>query len=502
MRTLKEKTQLEILDALLHTTTLTADELAKKTSCSNKTIRTYLNDSIDFLEQFHIQLLAQPGKGYHLQYNHQSYIALSHYIKENMSRQTMINSSERVYYILYKLLRFSYPQRMSSLESTLYASRSSLYNDLKKVNIFLANYQLSLIIDRKTGISICEGEKRRRDALCTLMEKLHSEHISMFYEECNSFVKECFSNTATNRKIIALLTKFEIKNHIKIAKKDIESLRLKFYITIERIQQHATVTFNSDDKTRISEFSFIRKMDISISLLSSYFHITFSDEEVCYISSLFLTLKNTNTEIVNLPEVQEQTNTIIQRFSALIYETYCINDEKQFEYGLSYHLSNILEKSSFYYNHHNPLTKQIKEEFPIPYQLASQLLPIVAEVTDILLPEDEISYVALHIASAIEKSIPTLKAIFLYEHRFSELKFSLSLIEAHIKEVEILKKVRYQELASLQHISYQIIFSTFEIPPQEGVHIYVIPVIPDKQFITILRDSLRSLFIQHETILD
>ena len=112
--------------------------------------------------------------------------------------------------------------------------------------------------------------------------------------------------------------------------------------------------------------------------------------------------------------------------------------------------------------------------------MAQQIIPIVQNIAKISFPEDEVAYIAMHIASAIEQSLPPLKVLFLYEHRFSELKYSSSLIEAHIKEIEIIDKMKYQEYQNNTQLpEHNILFTTF--PFNESLYpTFQIPMIPDK----------------------
>ena len=86
----------------------------------------------------------------------------------------------------------------------------------------------------------------------------------------------------------------------------------------------------------------------------------------------------------------------------------------------------------------------MKAKFPIPYQMASSMKEIVQDICGLQLPEDEISYITLHIAAALQYTLQPLEAVFLYEHRYSELIFSLRLLQTHIQEVKIQRVIRWQ----------------------------------------------------------
>lgn len=206
-------------------------------------------------------------------------------------------------------------------------------------------------------------------------------------------------------------------------------------------------------------------------------------------------MKNTNTGLLQTPEIQAACKEILRRFTPPIYARYPKIDSDTFEKRLFQHLSNVLEKSVYYYEYDNPLKDAMKAKFPIPYQMASSMKEIVQDICGLQLPEDEISYITLHIAAALQYTLQPLEAVFLYEHRYSELIFSLRLLQTHIQEVKIQRVIRWQEVSEPDSwMHYPVIFSTFPLPVPPSVHWYQIPMLPDQTFLQRLRDDIQSLF--------
>ncbi|MGX8832965.1 BglG family transcription antiterminator [Amedibacillus sp. YH-ame6] len=486
----------KILDIILYSDYISAKEIAERSNISEKTVRNYLLYAQEVLTDFHVELISKPGSGYTLLGNQDQLLLLQHHLHKKIAENVKSLPAERVYYLLFKVLHNSYPIRMHQLESELYVSRSSLYQDIKKANIFLKDFDLELTVHHKKGIQLSEGEKRRRKALYQLLHFIHTNKITIIQNDFRQYIENAYSSNSTNKKILSILTKFEEKNNIVFAIDDKSYLRLMFYISIDRIKQGGHVSFSQHDKDKLQSFSFIRKLSDSKHTLESLFHIKIYDEEIYYLTSLFMTLKFTNTEIVNSSLVNKQAKQVIEKFASIIYSVYAINDKENFESGLFYHLSKILEKTAFYYDHYNPFCEQIKKDFHEPYALAANINPITKELCNVILPDDEIAYIAIHIASAIEKTLQPLRVLFLYEHRFSELKYACSLIEAHIAEVVIIEKIRYQDFIMQDTYEYNLIFTTFQLPPIKDTPIFLIPMIPSKNFISKLRNEVRNLFVK------
>lgn len=488
-----------IIQLLIETRTISTRKISERLGYSDKTIRNYMQVIRPILTEFQLELLATPSIGYSLLGSNKDLLQLQKYLETTYDQHHEIPSYERVHYILYKLLRFNHPLRITQLEKILYISKTSIYADLKLANAWLTKYQLTIAHDRKQGIYLSEGEKRKRLALCELIFEIREKPLPYsFNDELNNYVTHFFLSHALRTQVIAFLHKFESKKQIKIATKDFPIITLQILIMLERISMNLTVTFNEHLKSKIKDFSFIRNKTTKSTFYDN-FGLVLSENELYYFATLFLTLKNTNVEFENPYTSLSMTQEIIQCFTTLLYQRFDIENRDVFEENLFHHLSNILEKSQFHFDFTNPLNNKIKHEFSDIYTLAENILPIIKDVTGKDLPEDEISYITLHIASAIERSIKPLKAYFIYEHRYSEIKFAQSLIELHIKEVEIMKGIKYQDFLSLELPSeIQILFTSFPLPNPLNKTTYHVPLIPDKHFIRKLGvDINKELMFHH-----
>jgi len=495
---MKEQKLYEILSVLLSGSPVTADFIARKTNMSNKTVRNHLPQVKDILQKFNLTLVSKPGCGYYMEGDCMDRLRLQHYLENRKRKVRSYQPSERVYCILYQLLRFDHAVRLSQLERLLYVSQSSLYLDLKKCEDFLGRYNLSVINDRKKGLYLAGDENGRRKALYHLIKEIRNLEYPLYNEQINAFIQECYGNHFINKTTIQLLHKFETQKNVKLAVKDFEYLRLMYFISIDRIKHGKNIKFNNDYNQLIYSLSMIEKMNTSQSVLHDQFHVEFSEDEILYLSSLFLTLNNTSLDFIKNIKLEQQTKQIIQQFGPIVYQCLPIKKKSEFEEGLFHHILTILKKRDFELDYSNLLLKQIKEEFALPYHLAKKLLPIIEKDIGIAVPEEEAVYVAMHIASAIEQSLEPLRVLFLYEHRYSELKYSVSLIEAHIKEVIIVDKMRYQDYDEKNNNqSYSAIFTTFPYH-NDTIPVYQIPMIPNKSFINYLREDLRKKFVRQD----
>lgn len=482
----------QLLEQLIATPYCTASSLAKQLALSEKTVRTYLKHTEPLLSDFALSLMRKPGCGIILSGSRENMMKLQSYLQEEKARCPLIASMERVSYILYSLLRYSHTLRMYQLEEVLHISRSSLYADLRKANEWLRTYHLS-IIHTSNGIQISQGEKRKRKALAQLVNELHEARSSTFHKPLHDFVEICFSGNAKKESILYYISKFESYSLLRLNHADREYVSVLYYIALDRMSRGHHVS-STGENTLMHTSLFERVLQLQKELEHSL-QQQLPIEELSYAVSILLSLKNTNTGLLHTPKIQEACREILRRFTPVIYESYPSIDSDKFEKRLFQHLSNVLEKSVYYYEYDNPLKEAIKARFPHPYHMASSMKELVRDICGIQLPEDEISYITLHIAAALQYTLQPLEAIFLYEHRYSELIFSISLLQTHIQEIKITRVVRMQELGETDMWKhYPIIFSTFPLLVPPSVHWYQIPMLPDRIFLQHLRDDIRSIF--------
>lgn len=495
---MKNKLQFELIQLLVSYNLLTADQMATHLNISNKTVRSYLHKSISILESFNIELIRTPGVGYSLKGEKECILNLQNYLLDNIHKSNNLMKDDRIIFICYHLLKYDSPIYIRFLENKLFISRSSIYSDIEKVSILLKKYNLTVTPSRKHGIILNGSEIDKRNALYELINNCHNQSFYSFDNEINEYISSYYQSDSQTKKINQLIQKVEKSNHIKIAHSDIDYIVVMIQICINRIKNSQFINLNEEQKNYYRKICNQKYLENINNYFNQYFSVQLNEDEILYLTTLFFSLKNTLTETINTPLFFNQATAIVKEFSPFVYHLFPILDKSTFENGLIQHLTNYLEKSIISYDYQNPYTLQIKKEFGVPYTIAQNIIKIASKYTSCTFPDDEIAFIAIHIASAIEKSLQPLRVLFLYEHRFSELKFSSSLIEAHIKEINIIDKMKYQDYLLCEKLPvYDIIFTTFPLDNSLNVPIYRIPVIPNKQFIHELRELVRNYFIKN-----
>ena len=73
--------------------------------------------------------------------------------------------------------------------------------------------------------------------------------------------------------------------------------------------------------------------------------------------------------------------------------------------NLGYHLEFTLNRLLFNIKLKNLLLEDMKENYVLPYNLAKISADVIENVYNLVMPEDEIGYIAIHFGSYLEKNI-------------------------------------------------------------------------------------------------
>lgn len=117
---------------------------------------------------------------------------------------------------------------------------------------------------------------------------------------------------------------------------------------------------------------------------------------------------------------------------------------------LADHISFAIERIEQQLNISNPFTNDIKLLFPDEYQIATKARDLIFDKTNVMIPEDEISYITLHVHSALSEDLVSSSmqmAIIVQE--------SIELIEKKLNTKIDQYSISYARL--LNHIKYMLL---------------------------------------------
>lgn len=371
---------------------MTAEELAKKLDISSKTVRTLIKNLNDLLIKSGSEIISKPGYGYRLKITDEE--MFSKLDLTNKRKVLPETSEERIQYIIEYLINVNKYVKVEELSKMLFTSAKTLAKDLKEIEKILKNY--NIILDRKPyyGIKLKGEEFDFRLCIADYVEKKTNEKI---YEMDESGLKK-----------IATVIMDTLKNEkFSISDMAFQNLIIHIQIALKRIEENCYIPVR-EEKLReyISEKEFWIAKKCTYNL-EKVFKIKFPDSEISYIAihlagkRLF---KGSKIEEKNFVIDQEISN-IVTKMLKKIYEAFNFDFTKDLELriALIQHLMPLRIRVKFDMKMKNPMLDKIKERFSLAYTMAKYASTTFYEYYNKNLSEDEIGYIAINLALALER---------------------------------------------------------------------------------------------------
>ncbi|WP_210128880.1 BglG family transcription antiterminator [Staphylococcus sp. GDX8P102P-2] len=370
---------------------------------------------------------------------------------------------ERLLYITLKLLEANTPTSSQVLATTVSVSRRTIVEDLKSVQNWLVQHDLRLEYKKNKGFVIQGPENAYRKAYAEMVR----EYFKMYTHEMGH---DLFSNHELERIRSSVTTVLRNKNY-QLVQSAIDGLIYHILIAMHRINEDFIFKIPDDAYLKLKE---TEQFQIALQIqerLEGNFQIHFPKSEAAFITLHLLGAKTSeknqlNEEIDTLELLTEQ---LIERMSGALGLD-LVTDIK-LRNGLIVHLRPAIHRLKFDMTHENPLKDEIISQYPQLIDEIKKHVWIIEENYQIVFNNDELTYMILHFASAIER-ISTIKT--------NKIKVVL-LCGSGIGTSQLLKsKIRhiYPELEIMDAYSIYEVDET--ILKHEGVD-YIISTVPFKE---------------------
>lgn len=477
---------------LIEEDVFTYNDIAKKASISNKTIRNSIKDIIDLMSKYNISIEKSPGIGIKLHGDKKDRLKCFKECETQIVNSNEIPSKIRQIVIIYLLLNGKRSLTIGRLENILYITRPSIYNDLKIVDNFLNDYGIKINKTRKNGISIIGGEKRIRHALLDLSFKIleYSDNSYTFSSELNSFYRSIKSRNSNEYKLIKeFILKLVKYTNSTITNSDLNRATIFMIIAFERIKDNRYVSLNLETINKVKNKKLPEFINDNIFKLTNTFHLEVTNEEIVYISAQLSSYITSSYE--NLFEESSNPELLVKVIEE--YYNYLLNyiqkfDLKFFKDCLFPFLEKTMQKYNFEYDCYNPYTDLIKNTYIDLYQLAEKINMFTDKYLYTKLPEGAIASIALVLVNLREMYISkTVCALVSQEHVFKN-QLIISILKNNIPNIEIdcFENVDYL------NTDYDLVFSTFEIH-NDRIDIIQIPPVINDEFLILLNKQLHEL---------
>ena len=382
----------------------TAEAIAEELGVSSKTIRNQLKNLNELLSEFEVHVESKHGAGYRLAvHNPSRRKELEELMQKRELQESAIpnSSEERVQYLLEYLLNGEGYVKLDDLSELLYISKKTLTNNLKEVECLLGEYNLCLKRKPNYGVRVEGKEFDRR--LCIagyvakkirLLEKLDgdqdvTEEIQWIYQ-C---VRGCLS-----------------KYNFDISNVAFQNLILHIQIAILRMRGGHYVPMAEGDGEKVRNKKTYRMAEEILGRIKDKFQVEFPPSEIVYIAihlegkKMVVNVGGGEEAEGNLVISQEISDLVDQMLGA-IYDAFKFDfrDDLELRMSLSQHMVPLVVRLQHDMKLTNPLLKDIKERYSFAYTMATTACVVLNHKFHKAMKEDEIGYIALLFALALER---------------------------------------------------------------------------------------------------
>lgn len=358
----------------------------------SKDILSYLGVSSRTLRNYIQQINAHYNDSLMIQSSNEGYKLNKHKSSEDKISNDVTTSDYRIYFILQKLVLAEESVNVFDLSEELFVSIPSIEKDLAGCRKFIRKFKLS--IERQKDELVLKGEEQYKRKMMRVIYA--REHNITFYNIIDLEKIFGYELHPFKRQLLEIIH----KHHYEINEYTLGTIIYHIIISIERMQDNQYVHYHTYPlKDEFMPMDIILEIKL---LIESYFAIRMDENELHYLQAL-ISSKTTNTISKTAIQRKEKYNALIRKVIDKVNENYLINlDDEEFKEKFSLHLQSLIIRASNHFSYDNPLTDSIKHSSPLIYDLSVYIANLISQELNIKIPEDEITYIALHVGSCLE----------------------------------------------------------------------------------------------------
>ncbi|WP_170313537.1 BglG family transcription antiterminator [Lacrimispora amygdalina] len=376
---------------------ITAAELAKQMGLSEKTVRTRVKELEKELLPCGARIISKQGHGYRISITDP--LLYQELIKSLSADGNALptSSQERILYLLSCLLNSEDYVKLDDLSSFLFVSRNVLTGDLKKAEDMLLKYGVRLVRKPHYGIRAEGTEFDKR--LCISNYLMKPDLILQGHRRRSTDEMRSIGDT--------LLTCIR-EHNIKLSEVLFQNLIIHIYIAAKRIKAGLYMTAKEADFFQISlgEKEMVIAQDLAKGLEASQ-GIVFSEPEIKYLAIHLAGKRSIGEEDGERikPEIPRRLMDLITEMLQSVYDSFKIDFRQNQELilSLSQHMVPLDIRIRYDMGTDNPLLEETKKNYFLAYAIARQACIIINQHYHKSLSEDEVGFIALLFALALEQ---------------------------------------------------------------------------------------------------
>lgn len=370
---------------------LSAKELSAKHEVSLRTIKKDLAEIRTSLADNGAHLLSVSSKGHQLVIDDVD--EFENFFEEtrmNRARDSYFEQSSRINHIMRKLVMVK-SVNPALLADELFISSSTLSNDLKIMRKTFAKYEIEVISSRSKGLYI-EGKEE------DIRRCIIKENLLRFAAEDSYLVTSHTSDNDIISKIKVFLLEAFTNNRIVVSDYVFQNLVLHVYTSLWRMKNRHYLGKGSELDKSYHHIQLVAQ-EIMRNLCRTY-GLDYSQ----YESDLLAINIQGKRELFDNEYISKDIDSFIYHTLTVIKKQYEVDfiDDIDLRISLALHTNPLLSRMNSNLLLKNTMTYEIKQKHILVFDIASTFAHELYKKYDVKINEDEISFIAMHFANAMQ----------------------------------------------------------------------------------------------------
>ena len=485
-----------IMFLLKQTDYVSTSDLSKVLKVSRRTILRELDDVVQWVNSHDMTLNRLTGKGLILEGSHEIKEHLMNTIND-LSVTVLFSPEERQRKILIELLNASEPKKLFYFSNILNVSEATISYDLDKIEIWLKSWSLSLL--RKPGFGIVvEGlEKDFRKAIMHLFNTYFDKGELLYLIQDQAFNYKNLDKKSPIRQALldsvgyAYLSRIELvieksgilKNY-PLADNAYSAFIIHLSLAIKRLHNKESIHFETAMSEEIKDTNEYAQGLLIKDEVEKLFDINIPEDEVVFMA---LHLQGSRLKIDTLGSLDLKVHNyeviyLIEKLIEAMEENtgYILLKNQQLLTGLINHFGPALSRIKQGMEIKNPLLDDMKNRYKLYFDSVVQSVKVIEKSLEIVIPEDEIGYLTMHFAAAVEsiKKIAITskwRIAIVCSTGIGSSKLLEARLKNHYKNMNIVQILSSSEVHKYNKNTLDLIISTI---PLRDKHLPVVVVSP------------------------
>lgn len=401
-----------------------------------------------------------------------------------------LSVKERRLLLLLQLMQAREPVKTSALALDLNISVTTLMSYLDQLTDWLKDFDVAIVRKRGVGVTLSGYERSKRRALGNFFLLYFNEELIRSIFSLDHF------DAASDRRILHYFKSRYlhdidqvIRDHMssmpaELADSDYVGFMIQVCITVQRFQDGFSLTAE-EDKGGAASHLFI---DTLCDVLATRLGVTLPAAERNYLDDILKgsRLQHADSVYYDQAITGREIKELIQHVSKAM-QVDLTGDFSLFQ-GLMAHLEPSLFRIRKNIPSANPLTRQVKHQFPGLFKVTADCLKRVFSKIDF--PDDEVAYVVLHFGSALEQRKQTvrLRALVVCPTGIGASKMLAMRLRKEIQELSSVTVSSISDMEKMDLNHFDLILSTVLLPKQKIPCITVNPLLSRENI-----DDIRAL---------